>query len=144
MHVVLDAGPLGDASRPSPRPAQGWLRGLILGGHGVVVPEIADYEVRRELIRAGKDASLHALDRFVGVFDYLAIDTATMRLSATLWAEVRRDGRPTAPDHALDGDVILAAQARLLAERTGDEVVIATTNPKRLSRFVDARVWSDL
>jgi hypothetical protein len=49
---------------------------------------------------------------------------------------------PTAGDHALDGDVILAAQVAVSA---GDQdPVIATTNVKHLERFVAARLWRDI
>ena len=53
--VLLDAGPLGLVTNPqrsqqSTACAQ-WLQGLIAGGVQVYVPEIADYEVRRELLR---------------------------------------------------------------------------------------------
>lgn len=52
------------------------------------------------------------------------------------------DIHDSAPD-ALDGDVILAAQALLVANE-GNEVIIATTNVGHLSRFVDAREWQDI
>lgn len=109
----------------------------------MVVPEIADYEVRRELRRAGKAEGVRLLDLMAHHLGYEPISTQAMRLAADLRAEARRGGRPTAPDLALDADVILAAQAHVLATRHPD-VVVATTNPKHLARFVDARVWSDI
>lgn len=56
--VLLDSGPLGLATNPRRSPqsmacAQ-WLQSLITEGIRVIVPEIADYEVRRELLRANK------------------------------------------------------------------------------------------
>ncbi len=63
-----------------------------------------------------------------------------MLLAAQLWAEARLRGRPTAEPSALDGDVILAAQAILL-ENEGYKVVIATTNVGHLSQFIDAQEW---
>ena len=51
--VLLDAGPLGLLSNPnnSPQPiaCRAWLASLLAAGRQVVVPEITDYEVRREL-----------------------------------------------------------------------------------------------
>jgi len=41
---------------------------------------------------------------------------------------------------SLDGDVILAAQAKI-EELNGNQVIVATTNVKHLSLFVDAREW---
>jgi hypothetical protein len=46
---------------------------------------------------------------------YVATTTETMLLAAELWAVARQEGRPAADEKALDGDVILAAQTRLLA-----------------------------
>lgn len=67
-----------------------------------------------------------------------------MLKAAELWATARKGGYPTAaPPDALDADVILAAQALLVANE-GNEVIIATTNVGHLSRFVNAREWQDI
>lgn len=109
----------------------------------VAIPDIADNEVRRELLRADKTTGLRRLDALKSSFRYLPITSDTMFLAARFWAETRRRGQPTADDHALDGDVILAAQATLL-QQTGESVIVATTNPQHLSRFVDARLWAEI
>ena len=113
----------------------------IRAGAAIVVPEIADYEVWRELIRARHSAGLERLDALIGQVEFLPIETVAMRRAAALWAEARQHGRPTAPDPALDADVLLAAQAATL-DRT--DVVVATTNAKHLSRFVAAEFWIDI
>ena len=144
--VVLDAGPLGLVSKPADKPDVGrcnaWLRMLDISGARIVVPEIADYEVRRELIRAGATAGLRRLDALIDVLEYDPITTVAMRRAAEYWAAIRRAGLPTAAPHALDGDCILAAQASLL-RGPWDAVTIATTNPGHLTRFpgVEAHIW---
>jgi predicted nucleic acid-binding protein len=143
--VLLDSGPLGIVTNPkaaSPLYQDGklWLQSLPLKGYIVMVPEIADYEVRRELIRAGKVAGIRRLDELKSQIPYRPLTSEVMLLAAGLWADARRRGRPTAEPNALDGDVILAAQAILLANQ-GNEVVIATTNVGHLSQFVDACEW---
>ncbi|MEQ9373002.1 MAG: hypothetical protein RIG63_28870 [Coleofasciculus chthonoplastes F3-SA18-01] len=105
-----------------------------------MLPEIADYEVRRELLRVGKVVSIRRLDQLKAAITYRPITTAVMLKAAELWAEARRRGKPTADSKALDGDVILAAQA-ILVEEEGNEVIVATTNVRHLSQFVDAREW---
>jgi hypothetical protein len=72
----------------------------------------------------------------------LRLTTVTMRRAAEFWAQLRGQGTPTADDKALDGDVILAAQAALLSAQ-GD-VVIATTNVGHLSRLVPADLWQNI
>ena len=107
----------------------------------VLIPEIADYEVRRELLRANKARGLARLDALAGLLEYLPLTTAAMRQAAVFWAQARQQGRPTADDKALDGDVILAAQAMTLGAA---DVVIATTNVGHLSRFAPAALWPDI
>ena len=143
--ILLDSGPLGlitnpRASKDATACGQ-WLVNTLTGGATVLVPELADYEVRRELIRARRTAGIGRLDAFIERVGFLPITTAAMRQAATFWAEARQQGRPTAVDAALDGDVILAAQAFTL-DRT--EVIVATTNPKHLSRLVAAKLWVDI
>ena len=143
--ILLDSGPLGLITNPRASPPAAacgqWVVNAIAAGASVVVPEIADYEVRRELMRARRTAGIARLDAFIGQVEFLPIETAAMRQAAAFWAEARQQGRPTAPDPALDGDVILAAQAATL-DRMG--VIVATTNPKHLSRYVVAELWIDI
>jgi predicted nucleic acid-binding protein len=84
------------------------------------------------------------LDAFVQIDPsrYLALTDEAMRLAAELWAKARQQGRPTAPELDLDIDVILATQALVLSVGAG--VIVVTTNPRHLSQFVDARLWSDV
>lgn len=146
MLIVLDSGPLGLLSNPTQRgpasTATEWARSKLERGDQLVVPEIADYEVRRELVRAARSNGLERLDELCRGLRYHPLATSIMRDAAALWADARNKGAPTAHDLALDGDVILAAQARDLAG--DDAVIVATTNVKHLERYVDARVWTDV
>ncbi len=110
----------------------------------VRVPEIADYEVRRELLRVGKAESVARLDRLAEEVGYLPLTTEVMRLAARFWADTRNQGQPTAPDASVDADVILAAQAILAEDKGANTVEVATTNPRHLSRFADARTWQEI
>ena len=107
------------------------------------ISEIADYEVRRELLLAGKSQSIARLDGLKREHVYVAITTPVMLVAAELWAQARRAARLSAGRHRLDGDVILAAQA-ILVQGQGHEVIVATENVRHLSRFVDARRWQDI
>lgn len=146
--VLLDAGPLGMVTHPGGvaevDACKGWLRDLLRRGVQVVVPEIADYEVRRELLRARKAKGLARLDALEATLEYLPLTTAAMRRAAALWAEARQQGQPTADPKALDADVILAAQGQLMAAEGDAKVVVATTNVGHLSRLVDAQLWNEL
>jgi predicted nucleic acid-binding protein len=136
---MLDSGPLGEATHPKARisgPIQMWLRAHLATGRTVIVPQIADYEVRRELLRAGKP--LEHLDRLRSALPFLTLDVAATGRAAELWALARNEGFPTAPPEALDVDVILAAQAEMAG------AIVATTNVGHLARFVDARRWQDI
>ncbi len=145
--IVLDSGPLGMVTNPKakgiPLACQMWLKSLLERGERVVIPEIADYEVRRELLRAGLLRSVHRLDNLKQTLEYIPIQTDAILLAANMWAEARQTGQPTADPKALDGDVILAAQARLLCNDT-TEAIVATTNVAHLSRFITAFDWQSI
>lgn len=140
--VLLDSTPLGLLSAPPRKPdsraCRRWLARLIAAGIRMIVPEIIDYELRRELLRARKKASIVRLDSWTQTIEYLPITTAAMRRAAELWAQARQQGQPTASDDTIDIDMILAAQALTLGVA---DVVIATTNIRHLSHFVPAELW---
>ena len=115
-----------------------WLARQLAAGTVILIPEIADYELRRELIRLDRKRSLARLDLMHTELQYLPLDTPTMRRAAQFWAQARQQGLPTADPKALDADVILAAQA----EQAG--AVIATENVAHIDRFVTAMHWRDL
>lgn len=106
----------------------------------MIVPEIADYEVRRELLRSRRLQGLRRLDELVSRVEYLPLTTAAMRQAAAFWADARQRGQPTADDKALDGDVILAAQVATI-EADG---IVATTNVGHLAPYVRAALWRDI
>jgi predicted nucleic acid-binding protein len=136
--LLLDSGPLSQITHPRQNPAfAGWLGRIIDAGIRVLIPEIADYEVRRELLRAGKLQGVARLDSLAMTLTYLPITTETMRKAASLWAQSRNKGLPTAAPRELDGDVILAAQALLV------EGVVVTENLGHLSRFVEVQSWQN-
>ena len=125
--------------------AHHWAATRVEAGDQLFVPEIADYEVRRELLRAGKTSSVARLDELRVGFLYLPLTTPVMHDAASLWADARNAGRPTADAAALDGDVILAAQARRAQfDFAPEPVVVATTNVAHLALYTDARLWSEI
>lgn len=104
--IVLDTGPLGLVTNPKLSPesvacAQ-WLQTHITAGSRVLISEIADYEVRRELLRASKTKGVARLDDLEKVLEYLPITTTAMRQAAKLWAQARQQGQPTAGDKTID------------------------------------------
>lgn len=145
--VFLDSGPLSLITNPRPSAqvlaCNEWLRGVTAAGVRIAIPEIADYEVRRELLRAGRVRGLTNLDVLNAWSEYVPLTTIAMRQAAEYWAQARRQGRPTAADQTIDGDMILAAQVRTW-EVPLDEVVVATTNVRHLTRFVPAAEWSTI
>jgi predicted nucleic acid-binding protein len=144
--VFLDSGPLGTVTRRRGNPdgdaCRQWVRDLNDAGVKVIVPEIADYEIRRELLRANAAVGVARLDAFIAAMAdrYLAITTDAMRKAAELWAEARNRGYATADPKALDGDVILSAQVLMLGLPTS-EFVVATDNVGHLSRYVPVEEW---
>jgi predicted nucleic acid-binding protein len=147
-YLLLDSGPLGLVTQPKLSSEvvamNRWLIERLSSGDSVLVPAIVYYEVRRELLRAGKTLGLARLNAFVEIDPsrYLALNDEALRFTAELWARARQQGRPTSPTLDLDIDVILAAQALLFA--AGAEVIVVTGNLRHLRQFVDARLWNEI
>jgi hypothetical protein len=147
--VLLDSGPLGLAcgrpGSPAPDRCRHWIDGLLARGVEVIVPEIADYEVRRELTLVRAVASLRRLDYLVspGRLSYVPVTTAEWRQAAAFWADARSRGMPTASRDALDADVLLAVCTTTIGQPS-DIIVVATTNVGHLSRYCDARLWTSI
>ena len=146
--VILDSGPLGMVTkRPGKSPdvdaCQLWLISLLANGWEVYLPEIIDYEVRRELVRSGQMAGISRLDALHNQVEYIPVTTQAMRLASDLWAQARNAGWVTAAPQALDGDVILVAQTLTLSP-VPTQIIVATTNVAHLSHFLAADAWGNI
>lgn len=146
--ILLDTGIVGIITNPKAtfndaQNCKQWFKNLLSRGEAFILPEIVDYEIRRELLRAKKYQGLKRLDELKQTITYLPLNTEVILLAAQFWANARNQGKPTANNQSLDGDVILAAQARYETLK-GYSVVIVTTNTKHLSLFVDARKWQEI
>ncbi len=138
---MLDSGPLGrlvHADYKRNPEIRAWLSRLLDGGRVIYLPEMADFEVRRNLILENLRGSLANLDDLANVVTYLPIVTADMRLAAELWAKARKAGRSVGDPRELNADVILAAQAIRAS------AVIATENLGHLGQFTTARLWKQI
>ena len=143
--AFLDTGTLGRISNPRAIPVnlrcRQWARSLVAAGYRVVVPEIADYEVRRELLRVGATAGLARPGE-----GRLPLRGADDRRRAPSGRIVDRDPA----EGAADGVAGLAGRGRdpggagVDGGRAGDTVIVATDNVGHLGRFVDARVWDQI
>jgi predicted nucleic acid-binding protein len=149
--IFLDSHPLSTLADPRVTPTvaaiAGWAVSMLTAGHRIYVPEIIDYELRRELIRAGKTAALRELDALKSRLHYAPLTTNTMLLAADLWAQMRNSGTPTGDPKKLDIDVILAAQAICEGANLGlpgNEVIVVTSNVSHLARMVTANLWTNI
>ena len=145
--IILDSSPAGLVTNPSQAPATlaitKWLADCEAKGNTVCLPEIIDYELRRELIRANKPRGIAKLDALKNACRYLPLTTPVMLRAAALWADSRQKGLATGDPKRLDIDVILAAQVLDLELPAGD-FVVATSNVGHLSGFVPAERWENI
>lgn len=122
-----------------------WAIDCLRAEHRLYVPAIAYYETLRELERLNATAQIARLREFCFLEPerFLLLRTEHLETAARLWAQARNTGAPTADSQALDGDVIIAAQAQSL-RLNADEYVVATTNAAHLTRFVSAAHWTEI
>ena len=81
LMVLLDTGVLGNVTNPNSKQSDNlacliWLGSLPLRGYEVAIPEIADYELRRELLRGEKVNGIQKLDNLNNSSDILGSDNA--------------------------------------------------------------------
>ena len=149
LTIFLDSGPLGLITNPKSAPesiaAANWVFDMEAAGHRFLVPAVADYEVRRELIRAGKTRGIAALDAFNAAEPgrFVSMTDSAFLLGANLWARARNAGTPTSDPKELNGDVLIAAQALDLGLPI-TEIVIATANVSHISHFAPAELWTNI
>jgi len=147
--VILDSGPLALVVHATDhdvvKQCRAWLVSALQAGDRVVVPAIVHYELRRELVRLKLAESLKLLDEFVDLEPdrYLPLTHVAFLRASELWAVQRNKGRATAANHALDIDVILAAQV-LTAPWAAEPYIVATTNVKHLDELVPAALWTHI
>ncbi len=144
LHILLDSYPLGALSQPTPDVSiVTWAAACQTAGHEIYIPEVIDYEVRRELLRAKKNTGVSNLDVLKATLRFLPINSAAMLLAADLWSQSRQSGLATGDPKKLAIDVILAAQALTLGVPASD-LIVAPSNVGHLSRFVPADLWSSI
>lgn len=143
--MVLDTGPAGRLTHPAANlELVEWLRSKLAAGVEVVLPEIVDYELRRNFLleisrgNRGFRRSLERLEALQETLTFLPLNSEMMRKAAEFWAGARRRGKPTADLKELDADAILAAQTWFV----GGTVI--TENVGHLSLFVNAQTWRDM
>jgi hypothetical protein len=66
-----------------------------------------------------------------------------MLLAASLWAKSRQTGMVTADNKAINGDVILAAQA-LTSGAPSSDLLVVTSNASHFSHLLPAGLWTDI
>ena len=97
--ILLDSGPPGLNTNPRAWPLAAacglWVVNAVDRDAAILVPEIADHELRRELIRARRTAGVARLDAFIAQVGFLPIATAAMRRAVAFWAGNRRKGPGT-------------------------------------------------
>jgi len=151
MIIVLDTFP---ASSVCKRPGKSqltvsdhcrqWIEDCEAAGHQVLVPAISYYEVLRELEQRQATSQIYRLKAFcLQPKRFIPLITNHLETAAQLWGQSRRAGLQTADLHALDGDVILAAQVLSLGIAV-PELIVATSNPAHLSRYVPADLWTNI
>jgi predicted nucleic acid-binding protein len=138
VRLLLDTAVVGEICHPRKYDdVRAWFA-RAAAAHEMLLSEVADYELRRELLRIDSRRSLDRLDELTRELRYIPVTTATWRAAARLWALQRKAGRVTAAEGGLDGDVLIAAQA--LAENA----VIVTPNTRHFDSIVRAVTWQEV
>lgn len=151
--IFLDTGPLSILTNPRfptlTQEAIQWSVNLMTAGHRLIVPAIADFELRRELERMGSVRSIMALDAFnAAVPDrYLPLTDYALKRAAKIWGQARNKGALPGDPKELNGDILITAQTLEYQAVNGladSDIVIASVNVAHLALFVSADLWQNI
>lgn len=85
---------------------------------------------------------INNLNKFKQRQEIIPIDSESLLKATELWAEIRKDGRPTADNRNIDCDVIMVAQSLKLRKKF-EQIIILTIDVKdliKLKKF-GIQVW---
>jgi len=147
-YVLLDSSLLSIISTPSNRnesfQCRNWVKQLILNDIAVAVPAVIDYELRRVLLQGGKTPGLENLNQLQETgLQYVEMSQRMWIKAAELWAWARNSNQSTANADKIDIDCLLAAQAIVISELSGEHTVVATKNVKDIARYTPAKTWEE-
>lgn len=150
MRLLLDTNLLMRACHTRNHPdVRAWLQAWLdyagrVDGVEIVVSAIADYELRRGYLseidrKEDERKALERLDHYCEILGVQQVSERNFKDAAAMWAEARRGGWSTAPERAVDWDVLIAAQAMEIHS------VVVTSNEKHLTRYgINARDWHEV
>ncbi|MBN8596951.1 MAG: PIN domain-containing protein [Planctomycetes bacterium] len=150
MRLLLDTNMLLRLCHPSSHAdVREWYRGWLNHGRAggdveFVISAVADYELRRGYMYTldrSSDArqSLAQLDELCQLWEVQQISARNLHDAASMWADARRNGIPTASDRDVDWDILIAAQAK------EEPAIVVTSNQKHFRRYgVEARDWHNI
>lgn len=147
---LIDSGPLGDIIKPHPSAdVVRWVHFVKENKIALRVPEIIDYELRRELILQGLKGnsdsykSIGNLNKYRRTKRFIPLEpSVTLTDACDIWANLRNNNQGTADIKNIDVDVILVTQA-LSMKKDFEEIIVITGNLSDIRRFchLGIRVW---
>jgi len=138
VRLLLDTAVLGEICHPKKHSGTRIWAGHAAQQHDLLISEVVDYELRRELLRIGSQRSLTHLDELGRELEYVPVTTAHWRTAARLWALARNAGRVNAPPERLEADTLIAAQA------LSHGAIVVTPNFRHFEGIVEARSWQEV
>lgn len=142
MRLIIDTSVLGKLCNPNSAQSLAESMGRLLRYESdleLLVPQVVDYELRRKLLQLARfdsdqrkqNLAARSLDRLdqVGKGRMRQMTQEVMLRAALKWAELRNAGTPTAHEHSLDIDVIIACHALI------EKAEVITTNTRHFERL---------
>lgn len=150
MVIILDTFPTSSTGKLPGNSAtmldqcRQWIAACETAGHRILIPAISYYEALRELEMRRAVSQIVRLKVFcLQAPRFIPLTTDHLEIAAQFWGQARRAGQPTADPQALDGDVLLAAQASGLG-LSPSQFIIATTNPGHITRYAPCDLWTNI